>query len=170
MKNKFFLIIILSAMSLFIGCETYSGDSYDFSNSKNGQYVDFLTKQSEKIKVGLEVKIPVEKRTSSSSSDITITLKLKGKKVDTTIIDTIKRLEKKVVFNYLVPKYVEIMMYGAIVESATCEHAARRMAMENATDNARDMLDTLSLNYNRARQAAITNEIIEIVSGSEAQK
>ncbi len=74
------------------------------------------------------------------------------------------------VFNYLVPKYVEIMLYGAIVESATCEHAARRMAMENATDNARDMLDTLSLNYNRARQAAITNEIIEIVSGSEAQK
>ena len=41
------------------------------------------------------------------------------------------------VFNYLVPKYVEIMVYGAIVESATCEHAARRMAMESATDNAR---------------------------------
>lgn len=74
------------------------------------------------------------------------------------------------VFNYLVPKYVEITLYGAIVESATCEHAARRMAMENATDNAREMLDDLSLYYNRARQAAITNEIIEIVSGSEAQK
>jgi F-type H+-transporting ATPase subunit gamma len=74
------------------------------------------------------------------------------------------------VFNYLVPKYVEITLYGAIVESATCEHAARRMAMENATDNAREMLDSLSLYYNRARQAAITNEIIEIVSGSEAQK
>ena len=68
------------------------------------------------------------------------------------------------------PKYVEITLYGAIVESATCEHAARRMAMENATDNAREMLDSLSLYYNRARQAAITNEIIEIVSGSEAQK
>lgn len=74
------------------------------------------------------------------------------------------------VFNYLVPKYVEIMMYSAIVESATCEHAARRMAMENATDNAREMLDDLSLYYNRARQASITNEIIEIVSGSEALK
>lgn len=73
------------------------------------------------------------------------------------------------VFNYLVPKYVEIKVYGAIVESATCEHAARRMAMENATDNAREMLDSLSLFYNRARQAAITNEIIEIVAGSEAQ-
>jgi F-type H+-transporting ATPase subunit gamma len=44
------------------------------------------------------------------------------------------------------------------------------MAMENATDNARDMLQELSLNYNRARQAAITNQLIEIVSGSEAQK
>lgn len=76
----------------------------------------------------------------------------------------------KEVFNYLVPKYVEMMIYSAMVESATCEHAARRMAMENATDNAREMLGKLSLTYNRARQAAITDEIIEIVAGSEAQK
>jgi len=74
------------------------------------------------------------------------------------------------VFNYLVPKYVELQIYGAIVESATCEHAARRMAMESATDNAREMLESLSLYFNRARQAAITDEIIEIVAGSEAQK
>lgn len=74
------------------------------------------------------------------------------------------------VFNYLVPKYVEMMIYAAVVESATCEHAARRIAMENATDNAREMLDSLSLYYNRARQSAITDEIIEIVAGSEAQK
>ena len=74
------------------------------------------------------------------------------------------------VFNYLVPKYVEIMIYGALVESATTEHAARRMAMENATDNAREMIEDLSLFYNRARQAAITNQINEIVGGSEAQK
>ena len=73
------------------------------------------------------------------------------------------------VFDYMVPKYIEIMLYGAIVESATCEHAARRMAMENATDNANEMLGKLSLFYNRARQAAITDEIIEIVAGSEAQ-
>ena len=74
------------------------------------------------------------------------------------------------VFNYLVPKYVEMMIHSAVVESATCEHAARRMAMENATDNAREMLANLSLHYNRARQSAITNEIIEIVAGSEVQK
>lgn len=74
------------------------------------------------------------------------------------------------VFNYLIPKYVEIMVHGAVVESATCEHAARRMAMENATENARDMLGDLTLFYNRARQAAITKEIVEIIAGSEAQK
>ena len=74
------------------------------------------------------------------------------------------------VFNYLVQKYIEIQVYGAIIESATCEHAARRLAMENATDNAREMLENLTLFYNRARQAAITKEIIEIVAGSEAQK
>jgi F-type H+-transporting ATPase subunit gamma len=72
------------------------------------------------------------------------------------------------VFNYLVPKYVEIMIYGAIVESATCEHAARRIAMENATDNAQTMIADLNLFYNRARQAAITSEITEIVSGADA--
>lgn len=72
------------------------------------------------------------------------------------------------VFNYLVPKYVEIMIYRAIVESATCEHAARRIAMENATDNAREMMDDLRLSFNRARQAAITSEITEIVSGADA--
>ncbi|NBI61506.1 ATP synthase F1 subunit gamma [Clostridiales bacterium] len=90
----------------------------------------------------------------------------------------IMQLEKEVeyepsveaVFNYLIPKYVEMMVYAAVVESATCEHAARRMAMENATDNAREMLDNLSLYYNRARQSAITDQIIEIVAGSEAQK
>lgn len=74
------------------------------------------------------------------------------------------------VFNYLIPKYVEIMIYGAIVESATCEHAARRMAMENATDNANEAIADLNLTFNRARQSAITNEITEIVSGADALK
>ena len=74
------------------------------------------------------------------------------------------------VFNYLVPKYVEIMIYNAIVESAVCEHAARRMAMESATDNANGMIADLTLFYNRARQAAITSEITEIVSGADALK
>jgi F-type H+-transporting ATPase subunit gamma len=72
------------------------------------------------------------------------------------------------VFNYLVPKYAEMMMYQAIVESATCEHAARHMAMDNATNNAQQMIADLNLYYNRARQDAITRQIIEVVSGAEA--
>lgn len=74
------------------------------------------------------------------------------------------------IFNYLVGKYFEIDLYANIIEAATCEHTARRLAMENATDNANDMLDALSLNYNRARQAAITSEITEIVAGTEVLK
>jgi len=74
------------------------------------------------------------------------------------------------VFGYLVPEYFSLKLYGATIESATCEHAARRSAMENANDNASDMLNDLQVSYNRARQAQITNAIIEIVSGAEAQK
>lgn len=73
------------------------------------------------------------------------------------------------VFNYLVPKYFEIMIYGAMIEAATCEHASRRSAMDSATDSADEMLEKFSVYFNRARQAAITNQIIEIVAGAEAQ-
>ena len=72
------------------------------------------------------------------------------------------------VFEYLVPEYTELQLFRAAIESVTCEHAARREAMENANDNASDLLDQLQTQYNRARQTQITNEIIEIVSGSEA--
>ena len=72
--------------------------------------------------------------------------------------------------NYLVPKYVESTLYGALVESSASEQGARRVAMESATDNAEDMIDDLTLTYNRARQAAITQEIAEIVGGAEALK
>ncbi|MDR0886425.1 MAG: ATP synthase F1 subunit gamma [Clostridiales Family XIII bacterium] len=84
----------------------------------------------------------------------------------TNIVDYEPSVEE--VFNYLVPKYVVMTIYQAIIESATCEHAARRMAMDSATDNANTMIGDLNLYYNRARQAAITSEISEIVSGAEA--
>lgn len=74
------------------------------------------------------------------------------------------------VLDYLVPKYLEGMIYGALIESSTSEQAATRIAMENATDNAEEMIDDLKLKYNRARQASITQEITEIVGGAEALK
>jgi len=74
------------------------------------------------------------------------------------------------VFRYMVPKYIELVLFGACIESATCEYAARRTAMESANDSAKEMLDESKLAYNHARQAAITDEIIEIVAGSEANQ
>jgi F-type H+-transporting ATPase subunit gamma len=71
-------------------------------------------------------------------------------------------------FRALLPKYVAIQMFRALLESVAAEHAARMTAMDSATSNATDMIDSLTLVMNRARQAKITKEIIEIVSGAAA--
>ena len=68
----------------------------------------------------------------------------------------------------LVPQYISSLLYGAMIENHAGEEAARRMAMSAATDNANEILEALQIRYNSARQASITNEIIEIVSGAEA--
>lgn len=72
------------------------------------------------------------------------------------------------VLGYVLPKYVSGSVYGAIAESFASEQAARRTAMESATDNANEMISKLELVYNRARQAAVTQEISEIVGGAAA--
>jgi F-type H+-transporting ATPase subunit gamma len=72
------------------------------------------------------------------------------------------------ILNRLLPLYVRNAMYRAVVETIAAEHGARRTAMKNATDNAGEILDTLSRTYNRARQAQITQEIAEIVGGAAA--
>ncbi len=71
---------------------------------------------------------------------------------------------------YLIPKYIESMVFGGLVEASASEQGSRRVAMENATDSAEEMISDLTLRYNRARQAAITQEIAEIVGGAEALK
>jgi F-type H+-transporting ATPase subunit gamma len=72
------------------------------------------------------------------------------------------------VLERLLPTYVETLIYRALMESAASEQGARRTAMKSATDNATEMINTLTRSYNRARQAAITNEIAEIVGGAAA--
>lgn len=74
------------------------------------------------------------------------------------------------VLAYVIPKYIESVLYGALIESSASEQAARRLAMESASDNAVDMIQELAISFNKARQAAITQEISEIVGGSEALK
>ena len=72
------------------------------------------------------------------------------------------------IFDSLIPRYVEVQFYRALLESAASEHAARLTAMEAATNNATEVIDSLTLYMNKVRQAKITGEIIEIVSGAEA--
>ncbi|MDO9493580.1 ATP synthase F1 subunit gamma [Acetobacterium sp.] len=78
--------------------------------------------------------------------------------------------EPEELLDYLVPNFVSSTVYGSMIESAASEQGARRTAMESATTNANEMIDALTLKFNRVRQAAITQEISEIVSGAEALK
>ena len=73
------------------------------------------------------------------------------------------------VLDSLIPMYLQAVIYGYIIESATSENAARRTSMENANDNADELTEQLLLKYNQARQTAITNEISEIVAGANVQ-
>lgn len=75
----------------------------------------------------------------------------------------------EVVLDYLIPKYINGAIYGALIESSASQQGARMTAMESATDNAEEMIESLGLLYNRARQASITQEITEIVAGADAQ-
>ncbi|MGE7947814.1 ATP synthase F1 subunit gamma [Lysinibacillus sp. NPDC093688] len=72
------------------------------------------------------------------------------------------------ILEVLLPQYAESLVYGALLDGKASEHASRMTAMKNATDNASDLISDLSLQYNRARQAAITQEITEIVGGAAA--
>lgn len=76
--------------------------------------------------------------------------------------------DPRTVFDTIIPEYLGGVVYGALCESVASELAARRTAMDAATKNAEDMIEDLSLKYNRARQGAITQEITEIVAGAEA--
>jgi F-type H+-transporting ATPase subunit gamma len=83
-------------------------------------------------------------------------------------VDYIYEQDPARLFADLLPKYVAVQLYRAMLESEAAEHAARMTAMDAATNNAGDMIDTLTLDMNRVRQAKITREIIEIVSGAAA--
>ena len=91
-----------------------------------------------------------------------------GTQFGTSQVDYIYEQPPEDLFRALLPKYVSVQIFRALLESVAAEHAARMTAMDSATNNATDMIDSLTLAMNRARQAKITKEIIEIVSGAAA--
>ncbi|MCU1250226.1 MAG: synthase gamma subunit [Edaphobacter sp.] len=106
---------------------------------------------------GISLKVPEESVIESEA-----------KKFGTADVDYIFDQSPERLFRHLMPKYITTQLFHAMLESVAAEHAARMTAMDSATNNAGDMIDALSLTMNRVRQAAITKEIIEIVSGAAA--
>ena len=105
----------------------------------------------------IQQRIVVEKLLPLGSADL---------KEEPSGVDYIFEQPPQEILNRLLPRYVEIEIYRALLESAAAEHGARMAAMDTATRNAGDMIESLTLNMNRVRQAAITREIIEVVSGA----
>ena len=91
-----------------------------------------------------------------------------AKKFGTSDVDYLFDQAPERLFRHLMPRYVTTQIFHALLESVASEHAARMTATDAATKNAGDLIDSLSLTMNRVRQAAITKEIIEIVSGAAA--
>lgn len=85
-----------------------------------------------------------------------------------SVVDYIYEQPPAEMFAYLLPRLIETQIFRALLESVASEHGARMTAMDSASKNASELIDTLTLNMNRVRQAAITNEIIEVVSGAAA--
>ena len=85
-----------------------------------------------------------------------------------TTLEFIVEPSPEEILNALLPRYVEVQLYQALLETTASEHSARMMAMRNATDNALEIVQSLTLSYNKARQAAITKEITEIATAAEA--
>jgi F-type H+-transporting ATPase subunit gamma len=86
----------------------------------------------------------------------------------TQVVDYIYEPDKESIITELIPKSLKLQFYKAVLDSFVAEHGARMTAMHKATDNATEMIRELTLQYNKARQATITNQILEVVSGAEA--
>jgi F-type H+-transporting ATPase subunit gamma len=119
-------------------------------------YNEFKSIIHQKIVVDQFLPVPMKKESEENGG---------SKSYDTNYIF---EPDQDYIFNYILPKYLKAQMWKALLESNASEFGARMTAMDNATTNAKDLIRTLQLKYNKERQAAITKEILEIVSGANA--
>lgn len=129
--------------------EAYKNGEIDEVNLVYTEFVSALTQEPKLIKL---LPVTVDKDKEEKKSRVTVQYLPSASSV----------------LGYVLPKYISGSIHGAIAESYASEQAARRTAMESATDNANEMISKLELSYNRARQAAVTQEISEIVGGASA--
>jgi F-type H+-transporting ATPase subunit gamma len=126
-------------------------------------YNEFITAISQQVKVAQL--LPLQGLTEAKAAQATA-----GSAPATALVDFKYEPGRQDVLDRLVPQSIAIKLYRALLESVASEHGSRMSAMDNATSNASDMIASLSLTYNRTRQAVITKELMEIVSGAEALK
>lgn len=127
----------------------------------------FLEGQFDEVRIGYTTFVSVLSQTPTSLPLLPL-VKDESFVPENDKMDTLYEPGAEEVFQAIVPEYLGGILYGAICEAQASEQAARRTAMDSATSNAEEMIADLSLKYNRARQAAITQEITEIVAGAEA--
>jgi len=108
----------------------------------------------------------VSKSTQILTSETLLPIQLNKPEKGTVALDYIVEPDRKTLMDELIPKVIRLKIYTALLDSSASEHAARTMAMQIATDNADDILQELSLLYNKSRQQAITNELLDILGGS----
>ena len=138
--------------------------------SEIGRYiVDFYTREDERFDACYLV---YNEFKSAISQKVAIEplLPIKLQEVSADDGDFLYEPSQEELLNTLLPMYVDAQVYRALLESVASEHGARMTAMDAATNNASDMIDRLTLQFNRARQAAITTELMEIIGGAEALK
>lgn len=125
----------------------------------------YLAGEYDEIKVGYTNFVSVLSQTPATLKLLPLLRQTTGRE-GTVSTDILYEPDPVEVFDAIIPEYLGGILYGALCESRAAEQAARRTAMDSATQNADDMIADLSLKFNRARQAAITQEITEIVAGS----
>ncbi|MDR3652242.1 MAG: F0F1 ATP synthase subunit gamma [Paludibacter sp.] len=111
----------------------------------------------------------VSKSSQVLTSETFLPIQLQSAEKGSVALDYIVEPDRETIMAELIPKVLRLKIYTALLDSNASEHAARTMAMQIATDNATDLLQDLSLQYNKSRQQAITNELLDIVGGSFGQ-
>ena len=109
------------------------------------------------------------KSTQVLTQETFLPIQLKSTEKGIVALDYIVEPDRETIMSELIPKVLRLKIYTALLDSNASEHAARTMAMQMATDNASDLLQELSLQYNKSRQQAITNELLDIIGGSFGQ-
>jgi F-type H+-transporting ATPase subunit gamma len=139
--------------------EIFKGDKFSQINVVYTHFKSAITQNVKNITL-----LPID------AKEIDEELNQKGEEVSEDQVDYIYEPSAKEILDILLPKYVNNALYSILLESKASEFGSRMTAMDAATDNANEMIDDLTLSYNRARQASITKEITEIVGGAEALK